>query len=203
MDALISAVKKATPITNTSTFKKFNDDLPILGNKMVQAGLCNYYDILYAGGELLVLRLNVKPIKFNEIPYERKVRVQELFDTFLTEHCITKEDCRKTYSYDHVLWEALDDQTESKFDKFNNALHRLGDAFIEEHVCTSYSVKHWSGNMDSLVLDIRPIRRGHLPMELNKKVHKEFSEFVYSFGITYEEYEDSCSGVDWIMEGDK
>lgn len=33
-------------------FKKFNDDLPKLGDKMMQVGLCNYYDVIFVGGKL-------------------------------------------------------------------------------------------------------------------------------------------------------
>lgn len=56
--------------------------------------------------------------------------------------------------------------------------------------------------MDSLQLDIRPTKRSEISLTLNARAYKEFCDFVYSFGITYEENEESYSGIDWITEGD-
>lgn len=77
-------------------FKKFNDDLPKLGDKMMYTGLCNYYEIIAIGGKLLTLRLNVKHIKFDEIPEDRKRCAQGLFNEFLEDHDITKQECEDT-----------------------------------------------------------------------------------------------------------
>lgn len=183
-------------------FKKFNDDLPKLGDKMMHTGLCNYYEIIAVGGKLLTLRLNVKPIKFDEIPEDRKRCAQGLFDEFLEDHNITKQECEDTCSYAYVMWEAMDNPCKDKFAEFNKHLSELGEKFVQEGICKAYKVNHWLGNMDSLQLDIRPTKRSEISLTLNARAYKEFCDFVYSFGITYEENEESYSGIDWITEGD-
>lgn len=199
-EELLRAAEKGC--VTVDKFKKFNDDLPMLGEKMMQVGLCNYYDIIFIGGKLLTLRLNVKPIKFDSIPEDRKRCAQGLLDEFLEDHDITKQECEDTCSYSYVMWDAMDNPLKDKFTEFNEHLPELGERFVKEGICNSYKVKRWAGNMDSLQLDVRPMRRSELPLELNIRVNKKFCDFMFSFGITYEESEDSCSGISWIMEGD-
>lgn len=182
-------------------FKKFNDDLPMLGDKMVQAGLCNYYDIICVGGSLLTLRLNVKPIHFNEISEDVKCKAQSLFDDFLDEHQITKDECEVTNSYAYVMWSAFDSVDEDKFRKYNESLHLLGDKFVNDGVCKAYKVTRSSDKMNTLELDIRPVKRGNLPMGVCRRANKELDDFMFSFGITYEESEEYCFGIKWLMEG--
>lgn len=182
-------------------FKKFNDDLPKLGDKMMHTGLCNYYEIIAIGGKLLTLRLNVKPIKFDEIPEDRKRCAQGLFDEFLEDHDITKQECDDTFSYAYVMWEAMDSIGEDKFKRYNESLPLLGDKFVNDGVCKAYRVRRSSDKMDTLELDIRPVKRGNLPMDVCRKANKELDDFMFSFGITYEESEEYCFGIKWLMKG--
>lgn len=199
-EELLRAAEKGA--ATVDKFTKFNDDLPILGDKMIQTGLCNYYDVIFVGGKLFTLRLNVKPIKFDEIPEDRKRCAQGLFDEFLEDHDITKQECEDTCSYAYVMWEAMDNPCKDKFAEFNKHLSELGEKFVQEGICKAYKVNHWLGNMDSLQLDIRPTKRSEISLTLNARAYKEFCDFVYSFGITYEENEESYSGIDWITDGD-
>lgn len=127
-EELIRAANKGA--ATVDKFTKFNDDLPILGDKMIQMGLCNYYDVIFVGGKLFTLRLNVKPIKFDEIPEDRKRCAQGLFDEFLEDHDITKQECEDTCSYAYVMWEAMDNPCKDKFAEFNKHLSELGEKFV-------------------------------------------------------------------------
>lgn len=198
-EELLKAAEKGA--VTIDKFKKFNDDLPVLGDKMVHYGLCNYYDIICIGGRLLTLRLNVKPIKFDEIPEDRKRCAQCLLDEFLEDHNITKQECCDTCSYAYVMWEAMDNQLKDKFTEYNKALPTLGDKFVDSGICKSYKITRSSNKMDTLELDIRPVKRGNLHMDLCRRANKELDDFMFSFGITYEESEEYCFGIKWLMEG--
>ena len=95
------------------------------------------------------------------------------------------------------MWEAMDSIGEDKFKRYNESLPLLGDKFVNDGVCKAYRVRRSSDKMDTLELDIRPVKRGNLPMDVCRKANKELDDFMFSF----EESEEYCFGIKWLMEG--